>query len=694
MDELIRAARAGRCMHGGSPGWRIKALPAEYAMIARRPDRSTPGQKTALLVLGMHRSGTSVLARVLSFLGASLPRHLVPASDSNPTGHWEPARLVELHQQLLAALGTSWDDWRAPQMRWQDGDAAHAIASKIPQVLDEEYGTAPLIVLKDPRICRTLPFWLPTLEKAGYRTTPVIMVRNPLEVAESLRERDGMSFEKAMLLWLRHYLDAEYATRNNARNIMSLDMLMDNWPHMFAQTASRLGLNWPRSIQSATQDIRDFIDRELHNHRSTIAELESHTEVPFWVKTAYRALNTLCDEPRANDPRRELDRVRQHFTESTKLFGVVAFAQTEALAQAERDVAEARARADAADALRKALASEQAANSDLSTRHETLARQSRQTTEQLEATRNRAAQAEQLAAAHQAEIATLQGQVAELSAAATQAHARAQTAETRAKAAESNAAKLIRDIAELEKSRNELSLTLSRMTTDASDLRSMAENVSRRTEWIEAEIRKQAASAQPVRAELDAANVRILSLSDELKAALANAMTLSRELSAAKEQIHSHEKRAIELAAHAKTQANAASRADQRVAQLEAEQQDAKAQIAELRAELAETRALGRNQRPIEPDLQTTQSAPPSATLLPALPGSEVSDMRTRARRIEEDLRFERMHVQQLEQRLNSWSGLAGAMLRKITRFNTEPAPQRRQSARKRIKASTAPTRS
>jgi chromosome segregation ATPase len=402
----------------------------------------------------------------------------------------------------------------------------------------------------------------------------------------------------------------------------------------------------------------------------------------------------LCDEPRANDPRRELDRVRQHFTESTKLFGVVAFAQTEALAQAERDVAEARARADDADALRKALASEQAANADLSARHEALAHQSRQTTEQLEATRNRAAQAEQLAAAHQAEIATLQGQVAELSAAATQAHARAQTAETRAKAAESNAAKLIRDIAELEKSRNELSLTLSRMTTDASDLRSMAENVSRRTEWIEAEIRKQAASAQPVRAELDAANVRILSLSDELKAALANAMTLSRELSAAKEQIHSHEKRAIELAAHAKTQANAASRADQRVAQLEAEQRDAKAQIAELRAELAETRTLGRNQRPIEPDLQTTQSAPPSATLLPAIPGSEVSDMRTRARRIEEDLRFERMHVQQLEQRLNSWSGLAGAMLRKITRFNTEPAPQRRQSARKRIKASTAPTRS
>ena len=663
-------------------------------MIARRPEKNTGGQKTALLVLGMHRSGTSVLARVLSFLGASLPRHLVPASHSNPTGHWEPARLVDLHQQLLAALGTSWDDWRAPQLRWHEGDAAQAIASKIPQVLAEEYGTAPLIVLKDPRICRTLPYWLPTLEKAGYRTTPVIMVRNPLEVAESLRERDGMSFEKAMLLWLRHYLDAEYATRGNARNIMSLDMLMDNWPHMFAQTASRLGLQWPRSIQNATQDIRDFIDRELHNHRSTLAELESHTEVPFWVKTAYRALNTLCDEPRATDPRRELDRVRQHFTESAKLFGVVAFAQTEALAQAEKDVAEAKARADAADALRAALANEQAARADVTARHEALTRQAQHTTQDLEATRNRALQAEQLASTREAQITTLREQVAELSAAATEAHARAKTAENRSEAAEQNASKLIRDIAELEKSRNELSLTLSRMTTDASDLRSMAENVSRRTEWIDAEIRKQATTTKPVRAELDAANARILSLSDELKAALANAMTLSRELSAAKEQIHSHEKHAIELAAKAKDQANAAARADQRVAQLEIEQQDAKAQIAELRAELTEAWALGRSSRPVEADANSRESPPPSATLLPAMPSSDVSDMKARARRIEEDLRFERMHVQQLEQRLNSWSGLASAMLRKMTRFETDPEPKRAQPTRKRIKASTAPTRS
>jgi hypothetical protein len=652
-------------------------------MIAKKPDRGPAAQKTAILVLGMHRSGTSVLARIVSFLGATLPRHLVPATPSNPTGHWEPARLVELHDQLLASLGTSWDDWRAPALKWRDGDQAAAIASKILPVFDEEYGAAPLVVLKDPRVCRTLPFWLSVLEKSGYRPSPIIMVRNPLEVAESLRERDGMSFEQAMLLWLRHYLDAEYATRHLARNIMSLDMLLDNWQHMFAQTAVRLGIQWPRSIQSATQDIRDFVDRELHNHRATMAELEAHTEVPSWVKSAYRALNTLCDEPRATDPRRELDRVRQNFSESARLFGVVAFAQTEALAQAEREMAAARRRADAADALRADLAREQAAHADLLSRHRSLTRHAAETTAHLEETRQRADKAEQCVEAREDELAHLQEELARLSTAAASASARAETAERRAEAAESNATALVRDIAELEKNRNELSQTLSRMTADAADLRSMAEGVSRRTEWIEAEMKKQALSDKPAKAELEAANARIMALSDELKTALANAMSLSRELAVAKDEIHRHEKQVIELTASSKIQQEALAATQRRILQLEAERTSSQTTISDLRAELEENRAMS---------VVPVASALPAA--VPAVAAPDLSDLKVRARRIEEDLRFERMHVQQLEQRLNTWSGLASAMLRKITRLGTQSPQPRPPGVRRRLKTVTAPTRS
>ncbi|MFN9162959.1 MAG: hypothetical protein ACK6DM_09700 [Alphaproteobacteria bacterium] len=654
-------------------------------MMAKRPDRGTAPQRTVLLVLGMHRSGTSLLTRISSFLGAALPRQLVPASEGNPTGHWEPARLVELHEQLLASIGSSWDDWRAANLRWRDTDPPATIATRIVQAFDEEYPPAPMLVLKDPRICRTLPLWLSVLEKANCKVAPVIIVRNPLEVAESLRERDGMSFEKAMLLWLRHYLDAEHATRNMQRNIMSLDMLLLDFRNIVAQTAGRLGIQWPRSIHDATSDIADFIDRDLHNHRATLAQLESHTEVPSSVKLAYRALNTLCDEPRANDPKRELDRIRQMFNESAKMFGVVAFAQTEALKQAEADVAEARARADAADALRRDLAHERAALSELASQHQTLIREANETLTSLAATTERANTAEQRAQAREGELARLKQEMADLGSAATATRKRAETAERRAEAAEKNAATLVHDIAELDRNRNEMAQTLARMTADASSLKAMAESVSRRTEWIEGEIRKQTTGSKPSRADIDAANARIMSLSDELQAALANAMTLSRELAATKEELHHPEKKAIKLSAEAQRHAEALATAQDQMRRLQDEADTARGEIAELRAELAEAWTMGGK---LAPDQQAGTISQLPATIPP-----DGSDIAARAKRIEEDLRFERMHVQQLEQRLNSWRGLAGAMLRKITRLGAAKPRRTKAPTRQRLKQAPATSR-
>lgn len=645
--------------------------------MAKRPDRLSVPYRTAILVLGMHRSGSSALARIISFLGAALPRHLVPASESNPRGHWESARLVALHEQLLASIDTTWDDWRAPPLRWRDNDTASKFGGKIQQAIDEEFGNAQLIVLKDPRMCRTLPYWMSVLEKTGIRSAPVIIVRNPLEVAESLRERDGISFEKAMLLWLRHYLDAEYETRHLARNIVSLDVLLEDWRSLFAQTSGRLGIQWPRPLSEASQDVREFLDLELHNHRATMAELEAHTEVPSWVKSAYRALTTLCDEPKAADPKRELDRVRQNFAESAKLFGVVAYAQTDALRQAELDVAEARQRADGTDMLRAELSQERAAHADLAGKHQSLVQRARTLETDLSTVSERATRAEHAAAEFESSLKQLQHDTAELQTTSAQNLRRAE-------AAEKHASNLIRDIAELERNRNEMSQTLKRMTTDASDLRTMAESVSKRTEWIETELRKQGSQGGKTKADVEEARTKIMSLSTELQGALSNSMSLSRELAAAKEQIHKHEKQAIQIAADAKRYQDALKVAQDKLKELEADERAAQSEIAELRAELAESWALSGGR------MGESQPAPSEPVVL--IEQTELTDVQARAQRIEEDLRFERMHVQQLERRLNSWTGLASAALRKITRLGGK-SPSRRPPAPRRLNANTATSR-
>src|SRR6516164_8769546 len=72
----------------------------------------------AVIVLGMHRSGTSAVTRVVSLLGADLPKNLLPPSLTNELGYWESSDLMTIHDELLSSGGSKWDDWRAFNQDW------------------------------------------------------------------------------------------------------------------------------------------------------------------------------------------------------------------------------------------------------------------------------------------------------------------------------------------------------------------------------------------------------------------------------------------------------------------------------------------------------------------------------------------------------------------------------------------------
>ena len=626
--------------------------------MAKKPDRSMPAYRTAVLVLGMHRSGSSAIARIVNFLGAAMPRQLVPANEANPRGYWESSVLVGLHEQLLAELDSSWDDWRSPGSRWKDGDTAQSYAARIRAAIDEEYGHASLIVLKDPRMCRTLPFWMSTLEKSGIRSAPLIIVRNPLEVAESLRERDGIPFEKAMLLWLRHYLDAEHETRHLARNIVTLDALLEDWKLLSVQTGGRLGIQWPRQPNDAASDVREFLDIELHNHRATMAELEAHTEVPGWVKIAYRALTQLCDEPKSAEPKRELDRVRASFVESSRVFGVVAFAQTEALKQAGRDVASANIRADAADALRAELSKAREANAQANQRIRTLE-------VDLNAAQARAGEFERMAQEVETALTHSKTELTESASLAGAFQARAEEAERRVAA-----------FAKTEE-------MLKKAVADAKDLQVLAKKLSDRTETLEGHMKAQQKKSDKAHAEAEEIRSKSLSMAAELKAALQNAVALQKELSSAKEQIHAAETKAVKAAAEARRHQDLLAAANDRIAELESDERNFLNETSELRAELAQAWSKAGKMQPLPALPQVEAPAEPIAAT-DAASDRKVARIADH-RRVEEDLRFERMHVQHLERRLNTWTGLASAALRKITRLGRKPASRRKPTGGKRI---------
>jgi Uncharacterized protein conserved in bacteria len=81
-------------------------------------------QPRVLLVLGMHRSGTSATTRVVNLLGANLGNNLVQPGPDNPDGFWEHAEAVRINDALLEGLGRTWYDMREMPRGWQDTEAA------------------------------------------------------------------------------------------------------------------------------------------------------------------------------------------------------------------------------------------------------------------------------------------------------------------------------------------------------------------------------------------------------------------------------------------------------------------------------------------------------------------------------------------------------------------------------------------
>ena len=114
---------------------------------------------TALIVLGMHRSGTSALTGMLHHLGVALGEHLMPATPDNPRGYWEHSDIVSVHERLMAALGWGWDDIRSLPAGFEHGEAAQAAGRELLAIVDRDFAGAPLWGLKDPRLCRLMPLW-------------------------------------------------------------------------------------------------------------------------------------------------------------------------------------------------------------------------------------------------------------------------------------------------------------------------------------------------------------------------------------------------------------------------------------------------------------------------------------------------------------------------------------------------------
>lgn len=231
------------------------------------PERS----RTSIIVLGMHRSGTSALTGVLAKLGAHPGPSLVPAvAEVNAKGFWEHPGVVDLNERLLESLDTAWHDVAFLPPEWWNNDKLNRFVSEIRDILVRDFCGRGIWVLKDPRMCRLLPIWAPVMAELGVEARYVIALRQPLAVAASLAKRDGLPIPHGCLLWLVHMIEAERSTRSSRRALINYEDLLIDWRSTMGQLAKELDLDLMLDVEGVTTDIDTFLDPNLKHHTSML----------------------------------------------------------------------------------------------------------------------------------------------------------------------------------------------------------------------------------------------------------------------------------------------------------------------------------------------------------------------------------------------------------------------------------------
>jgi hypothetical protein len=223
-------------------------------------------------IVGMHRSGTSMVALLLAECGLYLgpERDLMPPGPDNPAGFGENLRFVELNERLLATLGGSWDALPEFGPGWLERPDVAALRAEAEHVVHAFAECGPW-GWKDPRSSVTFPFW----ERVADRLDTVVCIRDPLEVALSLQRRDGLSLDFGLALWLQYNERIVATTHVESRIVSHYDAYFSSPRRELERVAAFIDLpvdpeSVERAAEGALSSVRSYRLTRPYLHRADV----------------------------------------------------------------------------------------------------------------------------------------------------------------------------------------------------------------------------------------------------------------------------------------------------------------------------------------------------------------------------------------------------------------------------------------
>lgn len=251
-----------------------------------------------VFILGMHRSGTSALARLLNLMGLYFGGENVSTgrNSENEKGFWERRDVRQLNDAILFATATDWDavsKLDVDGLSESDRAGYTSAAADIVMNLDAH---RPWFV-KEPRLCLLFPIWRAALE------TPLCIHihRNPLEVAQSLQKRNNIPIPVGLALWETYNIRALQASQGLPRHILAYEQLLREpipaleSTHAFLTRHANYGLRLPGSLELSA-----FLNPDLQRQRATeerFSEAATNSQIALYEFLTGASTTMPPDEP-------------------------------------------------------------------------------------------------------------------------------------------------------------------------------------------------------------------------------------------------------------------------------------------------------------------------------------------------------------------------------------------------------------
>ncbi|HKO43122.1 MAG TPA: sulfotransferase [Pyrinomonadaceae bacterium] len=251
------------------------------------PEAKTVERPDVVCILGMHRSGTSLLTKILNLVGLYLsPAHVsAQPADDNPKGHWEHSEIVSLNDAILTRYGGTWDEPPQLPSGWEKSSLIEDLKQRAQTLIDDQFSGVSLWGWKDPRTCITLPFWQQLLPNMRY----VICLRNPSDVARSLQSRNAFSAEKSSRLWFRYVHSAFQLSEGKPRLVVFYEDLMKHHLRETQRLADFMGTSEMIQQEDVQAVIQEFVEKGLQHHRTSIARTMASPRIDLPTRAFYIA---------------------------------------------------------------------------------------------------------------------------------------------------------------------------------------------------------------------------------------------------------------------------------------------------------------------------------------------------------------------------------------------------------------------